>query len=69
MNRKPAVRGRDGAMQRGWFARDTTGAGWTTVAKEETHGQRRNQGEARPLQNFFLNRINNRLFNTKLLFY
>jgi hypothetical protein len=37
MNRKPAVRGRDGAMQRGWFARDTAGAGWTTDAREKTH--------------------------------
>jgi hypothetical protein len=40
MNRKLALRGRDGAMQRGWFARDTVGAGWTTDAREETHGCR-----------------------------
>jgi hypothetical protein len=40
MNRKPAVRGKDGAMQRGWFARDTAGAGWTTDAREEMHGWR-----------------------------
>jgi len=40
MNRKPAVRGKDGAMQRGLFARDTAGAGWTTDAREEMHGWR-----------------------------
>ncbi|KAJ6887698.1 hypothetical protein NC652_028847 [Populus alba x Populus x berolinensis] len=27
-------------MQRGWFARDTAGAGWTTDAREGTHGCR-----------------------------
>jgi len=27
------VRGRDGAMQRGWFARDAASAGWATDAK------------------------------------
>ena len=40
MNREPAERGRDSAMQRGWFARDTAGAGWTTDAREGTHGCR-----------------------------
>lgn len=40
MNREPIVRGRDDAMQRGWFARDAASAGWATDAREETHGCR-----------------------------
>ncbi|KAJ6989392.1 hypothetical protein NC653_022086 [Populus alba x Populus x berolinensis] len=38
MHRELAVRGREGAMQRGWFARDAASVGWAIDAREETHG-------------------------------